>query len=280
VTARAVVPYLGASLDGFELGDGSDFEAWLAGRRAAGHELPLPPSVHDAVMARLSTLDEATRRLLEAASLLGTRFMAEDLVGTTALAAFELVAAVERACARHVLFREEPAGTLHFGHDLPTQTLTASVSPERRRPLHRRLAAVIDRRSGAPSRIAGHLEQAGLPARALRRLAELGGLETMTLSEAVGTCVVTPNRRPCSPQATRPGHWPSWPTPASRAPKSRRPCTGPPARRRKRLSARCSQRPSGPWRLCWPTMAGSPHRRHSSCGVHGPARWPRAQPAA
>ncbi|WP_326534800.1 ATP-binding protein [Pseudorhodoferax sp.] len=146
---------------------------------SAADGLPLPPSVVEAVTVRLATLDAATRRLLEAASLAGGSFEAADLDGSTGLAGFEQVAALERACALGLLSRE-PAGALRFTHDLLPQSLAAALSPERRRLLHRRLAAALARHGGAPARVAWHLAQAGLPARALRwRLAAAEAAEAV-----------------------------------------------------------------------------------------------------
>jgi DNA-binding SARP family transcriptional activator/tetratricopeptide (TPR) repeat protein len=129
-------------------------------------ELPLPPSVRDAVLSRLGALDDATRRLLEAASLIGLPFVAEDLAGTTALSDLEAVEAIERARAARVLMGDAQ-GTLAFAHDLVAQALADGLGPERRRLLHRRLARALERRGPAPARVAMHLEQAGDRAQAL-----------------------------------------------------------------------------------------------------------------
>jgi DNA-binding SARP family transcriptional activator/tetratricopeptide (TPR) repeat protein len=123
-------------------------------------DLPLPPSLRDAVLARLGALDDGTRRLLEAASLIGLPFAAEDLAGTTALSDFEVVAAIERARDARVLVRDAQ-GALAFAHDLIAQALAEGLGPERRRLLHRRLALALERHGRAPARIAMHLEQAG-----------------------------------------------------------------------------------------------------------------------
>ncbi len=128
--------------------------------------LPLPPSVQDAVLARLAALDDGARRLLEAASLIGLPFVAEDLAGTTALADIEAVEAIERARDARVLVRDAQ-GALAFAHDLVAQTLAGGLGPERRRLLHRRLALALQHRGQAPARIAMHLEQAGDRAQAL-----------------------------------------------------------------------------------------------------------------
>jgi DNA-binding SARP family transcriptional activator/tetratricopeptide (TPR) repeat protein len=134
--------------------------------RDARPDLPLPPSLRDALLARLGTLDDGTRRLLEAASLIGLPFMAEDLAGTTALSDYEVVAAIERAQDARVLVRDAQ-GALAFSHDLVAQALAEGLGPERRRLLHRRLARALERHGEAPARIAMHLEHAGDRAQAV-----------------------------------------------------------------------------------------------------------------
>lgn len=129
-------------------------------------DLLLPPSLRDVLLARLSALDDGTRRLLEAASLIGLPFMAEDLAGTTALSDDEILVAIERAQEARVLLRETQ-GALAFSHDLIAQALAEGLGAERRRLLHRRLARTLERRGGAPARIATHLEQAGDRAQAV-----------------------------------------------------------------------------------------------------------------
>lgn len=141
--------------------------------------VPVPPSVGHAVQARLVTLDDGTRRLLEAASLAGGSFDAADLAGTTALTDFEQVTALEQACAARLL-EHDAAGALRFTHALLARSLAERLSPERRRLLHRRLAVARERRGASPAQIAGHLEGAGAARAALRwRLAAAAAAEAV-----------------------------------------------------------------------------------------------------
>ncbi|WP_158288857.1 BTAD domain-containing putative transcriptional regulator [Rubrivivax albus] len=142
---------------------------WPTGTVGHGQDdaLPLPPTVRDAILARLDRLDAATRRLLEAASLTGLPFRLEDLDGTTALSALEAVQAVEQACDQRVLVAGGD-GLLSFAHDLVAQTLAEGLGAERRRLLHRRLAQALERQGGTPARLAQHLEAAGEAQRALQ----------------------------------------------------------------------------------------------------------------
>lgn len=141
--------------------------------------LPLPPTLRDAVLARLSGLNAATRRLLEAASLAEGSFDAEDLSDGTALTDLERVQALEQALQHHVLQRDAD-GRLRFRHQLLAETLSSGLLPERRRVLHRRLAAALERQGAAPGRVARHLEAAGALAQARRsRLAAAAAAESL-----------------------------------------------------------------------------------------------------
>lgn len=137
----------------------SGAEAWTGGS--------VPPTVQDAILARLSRLDAATRRLLEVASLADGSFDAEELADGTALTDLERAQGLEQALDQHVLQRDID-GRLRFRHQLLADALASGLQPERRRALHRRLAAALERHGAAPGRIARHLEAAGASAQALR----------------------------------------------------------------------------------------------------------------
>lgn len=122
-------------------------------------ELPLSPSVRDAVLRRIDRLGQGTRRLLEAASLAGDGFEAEWLGACTALNEFELIDALETAARANVI---APFGRgYRFSHDLVRRALDESLSAERRRLLHRRLARALEAAGAAPGEIARHLEEGG-----------------------------------------------------------------------------------------------------------------------
>ncbi|WP_147372906.1 ATP-binding protein, partial [Calidithermus terrae] len=130
-------------------------------------ELPIPASVREAVLRRVDNLGGAVRRLLEAASLAGDGFRPETLQGATALTEWEGLEALERAAEARIL-EAMPTGGYRFTHDLFAQSLADALSPERRRLLHLKLAASLERLAGPPARVAEHLEQAGKPAEAVR----------------------------------------------------------------------------------------------------------------
>ncbi len=123
-------------------------------------ELPIPPSVREAVIRRVKKLGAASGRLLEAASLTSDGFTLETLTGATALTEWEEIEALEGAISERVL--EVFGEGYRFSHDLIRSSIAESLTRERKKLLHRKLAASLEKSDGAPARIADHLEKAGL----------------------------------------------------------------------------------------------------------------------
>ena len=129
-------------------------------------ELPVPASVHEAVLARVQRLGAAARRVLEAAALASEPFAPALLASACALSELDTVLAIEQAVAAQLL-REHEAGGYALAHDLVQQAIEASLSPERRRLVHRRLALGAEA-AGAPGAvIALHHEASGDARRAV-----------------------------------------------------------------------------------------------------------------
>lgn len=141
------------------------------------HELPLPPTVRDAVRARVARLGEDAMRLLEAASLLGGPFAAAWLAGCTSLDEEGRMHVLEAAEQAHLL-AAAPGGDYRFTHDLVPQSLAAALSPARAALLQRRLALALEAAQTRPgtlsARIAHHWEQAQEPRRAVPHRLQAG----------------------------------------------------------------------------------------------------------
>jgi len=121
--------------------------------------LPVPGSVREAVVARVRRAGESVQRVLEAASVAGEPFEARLLEGTTALSAFDAVAALERAESLQLIV---PAGSgFRFAHDLLRQSLAAQISTGRRPLLHARLAAAAEAVGAEAAVVAAHWQAAG-----------------------------------------------------------------------------------------------------------------------
>jgi DNA-binding SARP family transcriptional activator len=122
-------------------------------------ELPVPPTVHRAVAERIERLGPAARRLLETAALAGDAFTLAELRPATALAERDAREALDRALQAQLVMPADAA--YRFVHDLGRAAVEGEVRPERRRLIHRRLAATLQQQHGAPERIGQHLEAAG-----------------------------------------------------------------------------------------------------------------------
>ncbi len=130
------------------------------------HELPVPASVREAVLARVARLGEADARVLEAAALAAEPFLPALLAPACAMSEIEAVLAIERAVAAGLL-REHDSGGYAFAHDLVQQALEAAPGPERRRLIHRRLALGAEAAAAPAAVIARHHEASGEPHRAV-----------------------------------------------------------------------------------------------------------------
>ncbi|HEY6778444.1 MAG TPA: BTAD domain-containing putative transcriptional regulator, partial [Thermoleophilaceae bacterium] len=158
-------------------------------RRADGHwtaseelaELPVPPTIHALLAARLEALPDDERALLAHASVEGTLFHRDAL---DELAPASLEGSVERSLTslvRRDVIRPDRAGlgedeAFRFRHMLIRDAAYRSLSKEVRAHLHERFAAWLVRTAGSRlgefEEIVGyHLE------RAYRLLMELGTLE-------------------------------------------------------------------------------------------------------
>ena len=133
-------------------------------------ELPLPGSVRSAVIARLGRLEAATGQLLMSAALLGESFGLDELAGSTPLDAWAQLGALEQALeaglVRTLPHAQEDAPRYQFSHQLVQRALTLHLSAERRRWLHRQLAATLEQLGARAARLAVHLEGAGRRAEA------------------------------------------------------------------------------------------------------------------
>ena len=129
-------------------------------------ELPLPPTVRDAVRERVARLDAGTQRLLEAAALAVPPFTLELIAPATALSEWLALEALERAVRAGLLVASGDG--YRFGHELLRSAIANGLGGERRALVERRLAWALEREHGAPSLIAAHFERAGRRADAYR----------------------------------------------------------------------------------------------------------------
>jgi DNA-binding CsgD family transcriptional regulator len=105
----------------------------------AGEPLPLPPSLQELVRTRIGGLSETGRQAVLAAAALSRPTVAH-LVNADG-AESEVRAALVEAEEAGVLVSEH--GRIRFTHPLLASAVYGSASPERRRQVHERLAAVV-----------------------------------------------------------------------------------------------------------------------------------------
>lgn len=122
-------------------------------------ELPVPPTIQQAVLERVERLGPAARRVLETAALAGDDFTLDEVQPATALSEWEALEGLERASGASLVVGAETH--YRFGHDLVRMALDRSLGAERRRLIHRRLAEALIPRGGRPGQVAWHLDEAG-----------------------------------------------------------------------------------------------------------------------
>jgi DNA-binding CsgD family transcriptional regulator len=116
----------------------------------------VPPTVRDAVGARLARSAPATRQLVQCAAMIGAR-VDRSLLATVADVA---APAIDDRLLTGILTADGRG--LRFRHELVRLAVTESVTPHRKVELHARLLAELEQRGGAdPAVLAHHAEGAG-----------------------------------------------------------------------------------------------------------------------
>ena len=115
----------------------------------------VPPTVRDAVLARIAPLPAAARAVLEIAAVLGPHIeppLLEAVAGSDAVT-------LEACLAAGVL--QDAGHTLEYRHELARQAVLGTLSSPRRQDLHRRVLQALRAVPGTdPARLAEHAEAA------------------------------------------------------------------------------------------------------------------------
>ncbi len=145
---------------------------------ASDDQESLPLSIRGAVLARAALLSEEQRRILSLAAVLGERFSVDRLVALSSAPRDDVLRALERAHALHLVYdRRSAPGELHFRHALTQEVLYGELLAERVRPLHEAIGLELERRpdrEAASVELAHHWRRAGDLQRAAA-YAELAG---------------------------------------------------------------------------------------------------------
>jgi DNA-binding SARP family transcriptional activator/tetratricopeptide (TPR) repeat protein len=132
----------------------------------------VPDTLRDVILARSRAAGPAEHRVLAVSSVLGRTVDPMVLAAVLETDAGETLESLERLTERRLLAAR--GEHFDFRHDLIRQSLYASLSPARRRYLHRRALDVLEASRGHPNSpdgsadLAWHAEQAGAMERALR----------------------------------------------------------------------------------------------------------------
>jgi DNA-binding CsgD family transcriptional regulator/tetratricopeptide (TPR) repeat protein len=127
----------------------------------------VPPTVRDAVGARLARASAGTRRAVESAAVIGARVEPSLLAWVLA----DAQTSADECIATGILV---PDGTgLRFRHELVRMAVEAGITPHRETELHTRLLAALEERGNAdPALLAHHAEGAGDAQAVLRHAPE------------------------------------------------------------------------------------------------------------
>jgi DNA-binding SARP family transcriptional activator/predicted negative regulator of RcsB-dependent stress response len=117
-------------------------------------ELDVPESISAVIERRLARLSEATRRVLQAASVLRQGFTPKVLSQIVGLSEWGVMEALESAEANNLTYGET------FQHDLLRQSIYAELPTVRRKLLHAQIASVLAENADAII-VAEHYFQAG-----------------------------------------------------------------------------------------------------------------------
>jgi DNA-binding CsgD family transcriptional regulator/tetratricopeptide (TPR) repeat protein len=127
----------------------------------------VPPTVRDAVGARLARASAGARRAVESAAVIGARV--ESSLLTWVLA--DTQTSADECIATGILTPDGPG--LRFRHELVRMAVEAGITPYRKTELHARLLAALEERGDAdPVLLAHHAEGAGDEQAVLRHAPE------------------------------------------------------------------------------------------------------------
>jgi DNA-binding SARP family transcriptional activator len=146
-------------------------EAMRAGFGTRGRgPVTLTPTVHAVIRARLDRLTPQARALAEVAAIIGREFTVPVLAAAAGRTEDDLTDDLDELWRRHIV---RAHGTAYdFSHDRLRDVALESISPARRRKLHRWVAEAMEAQHAGDlgpvsARLAVHLASAGLGSRAV-----------------------------------------------------------------------------------------------------------------
>jgi len=165
-------------------------EALRAGISDKDGKPVLTPTMRFVLDARLSQLTDGARRVTEVAAVIGRSFSVELLASASGIDSHELVGHVDELWQRRIV--RDQGIRYDFSHDKLRAVALESISPARRRQLHRAVAEALEVEHGddvaaISPQLASHYEQAGMlePAIEAYRVAGRRAVGVSALTEAV-----------------------------------------------------------------------------------------------
>ncbi len=108
----------------------------------------IPEAVRATVLGRIRLMDRTDRGVLMRASVIGRRFHIAVLAATAGHPEERVRSALERACALQLVVEDEPVRERYaFRHALTRDVIYEELLRGRVRPLHRRIARVLEQMS-------------------------------------------------------------------------------------------------------------------------------------
>jgi predicted ATPase len=105
----------------------------------------IPETVRATVIGRIRLMDRFERSVVMRASVIGRRFHVAVLTATATFPEASVRAALERACALQLVIEDDPAHERYaFRHALTRDVIYEELMRGRVRPLHRRIARVLE----------------------------------------------------------------------------------------------------------------------------------------
>jgi DNA-binding SARP family transcriptional activator len=140
-------------------GQGSSAGWWS---RAVPARADLPDSLQEVITHRIHHLGAKAERVLTLAAAIGQTFDVATLTDVTDVDPDALLDLLERAQLAALLDDENSDGAFTFTHALIRRALYGGLQPVRRRQLHARVAAALEKGPTPPSLLAYHYLAAGL----------------------------------------------------------------------------------------------------------------------
>lgn len=130
--------------------------------QASFTETTLPPKIHAVIMARLTQLSSQAKELAQMAATVGRAFRFDILLEASTLPEGDVVNALDELWQRRII-REHKVG-YDFSHDRIREVAYQTLSPIKRRLMHQRIAAALERLDSSDldsisAQLADHYEQ-------------------------------------------------------------------------------------------------------------------------